>query len=283
MRNLPGLYELFLFPRMKRSDTGTRFVVTTVSKYLIFLFAYSAALLTLHFSFSSLGWLFAAASVGIGFGLQEIISNFVSGLILFFERPIRVGDVVTVGENTGTVKSITIRATHVENFDRQITIMPNRRFIVDDVINWSHNDMLIRRRVQVGVAYGTDVVRVSKILEEIVSKHPLVKKHPPPKILFSTFGSSSLDLDILVFIDLKDRFVAESQINTEIARRFAEEGIEIPFPQRDLHLRSVQDAAVITALGAKADAEAAGTETAEPEASESKEAEESTGTAGNGE
>jgi potassium efflux system protein len=234
---------------MRRRDPGTRFVVFTISKYLIFLVGYGAAILTLQFSFASLGWLIAAASVGLGFGLQEIVSNFFSGLILFFERPVRVGDVVTVGTTTGTVQGISIRATQVLDFDRRVIMIPNRRFIVEDVVNWSHNDLVVRRRIQVGVAYGTDVKRVADILLEVARDCPHVKPDPAPSVVFTTFGASSLDMDLLVFVEIEHRMTVLSDLNMAISRRFAEEGIQIPFPQRDLHLRSVQDAAVLRALG----------------------------------
>jgi len=246
--NLAGLLHVLLFARLPRIQTGTRFAIIAIGKYLILLISYSAAILSLHMSFSSLGWALAAVSLGVGFGMQEIVSNFVSGLILFFERPVRVGDVVTVGTTTGTVERINIRATQILNWDRQVIILPNRKFISEEVVNWTHNDLVVRATIDVGVAYGTDMVRVRELLFEIVTGHPKAKKEPPPRVWFLTFGDSSLNVRAFVFTELEFRVQIVNDLNIEISRRFAEEGIEIAFPQRDLHLRSVDDAAFLRGL-----------------------------------
>ena len=251
IRHLHVLFEVLVFPRLGKIDGGTRYVIVTVSKYLVFLFAYSSALLTLRFSFTSLGVVLAAVSLGIGFGLQEIVANFISGLILFFERPVRVGDIVSVGNTVGTVEQINIRATQVTNFDRQVMIIPNRRFIVDEVTNWTHNDMLVRGALEVGVAYGTDVEKVGRLLLELVISHPKVKRDPAPRFLFLNFGDSSLNLKVWFFTDIADRMPTISDLNLGVTRRFAEEGIEIPFPQRDIHVRSIQDDTLLAAIAAR--------------------------------
>ncbi len=246
--NLEALYEVLVFSRMEKTDKGTRFAIVTITRYLVFVLAYSMAILTLHISFSSLGYVFAALSVGLGFGLQEIVSNFVSGLILFFERPVRVGDFVTVGDTLGVVEKISIRATEVLNLDRQVIIIPNRLFITQEVTNWSHNDDFIRRTIEVGVAYGSDVEQVRDILYDVALKNARVRKSPPVEILMMEFGDSSLNFLVRVFTTIQERNTVMHEINSEITRRFAEEGIEIPFPQQDLHVRSIQDARAIEAL-----------------------------------
>jgi small-conductance mechanosensitive channel len=246
--NLPALYEVLVFSRIEKTDAGTRFVIMTVTKYIITVIAYSAAVLTLNISFASLGYVFAALSVGLGFGLQEIVSNFVSGLILFFERPVRVGDFVSVGDTLGTVEKISIRATEVLSLDRQVIIIPNRMFITEQVVNWSHNDPYIRNTINVGVKYGSDVEKVRRVLREIVEAHPGVRKNPKPDILMLEFGDSSLNFVVRAYTLIDTRWTVVHEINSEITRRFAAQDIEIPFPQHDLHLRSVQDPRVIEAF-----------------------------------
>ncbi|MCU0724720.1 MAG: mechanosensitive ion channel [Planctomycetes bacterium] len=248
--HLPGLFEVLLFSRLDRSTTGTRYAVVTISKYVVFLVTYSAAVLAVKLSFSSLGYVVAALSVGIGFGLQEIVSNFISGLILMFERPIRVGDIVTVDGIEGTVEQINIRSTRIVNFDRQAIFIPNRKFISEDVINWSHNDQVIRSTINVGVAYGSDLEKVGRILLDVVTSHRKVLLNPTPQVLFMAFGESSLDFVVRPFTLIRDRPETVDEINREIYRRFAAEGIEIPFPQRDLHLRSIDPAVGLETLPA---------------------------------
>ncbi len=250
--NLPALYEVLVFSRMEKTDKGTRFAIVTITRYVVLIASYSLAILILHISLSSLGYVFAALSVGLGFGLQEIVSNFVSGLILFFERPVRVGDFVTVGETNGTVEKISIRATEVVNLDRQVIIIPNRMFITQEVTNWSHNDDFIRRTAKVGVAYGSDVEQVKRILHDIASNNPRVRKSPPIEVLMMEFGDSSLNFLVRVYSTIADRNLVLHEINTEITRRFEQEGIEIPFPQTDLHVRSIQDEKAIAAMMRKA-------------------------------
>jgi len=239
--HLPAIYQFSIFPRLPKLDAGTRFVVVAVSRYAITIIGYCAAVLTLHLSFTSLGWIFAALSVGIGFGLQEVISNFISGLLLFIERPVRVGDTIDVGGVTGTVQKISIRATEVVNFDRQVIIIPNRDFITSQVTNWNHNDQVMRTVITIGVAYTEDVDRVSKILTEIVESTPNVLTHPPFRVVLHEFGASSLDFQIRAFSQIADRVELMNTMKFEILRRFRKAGIEIPFPQQDLHLRSVDE------------------------------------------
>jgi potassium efflux system protein len=206
--NLSGLFEFLVFPLVGSTDAGGRYVSLALARYAILLVAYSAALLALHFSFASLGWVLAAASVGIGFGLQEIIANFVSGLILLVERPIRVGDIITVGNTGGTVDRINIRATIVTNWDRQQIIVPNKEFVTKDLTNWTRNDVITRRKIAVGVRYGTDVAKVLRLLNDVAEAHPRVLRDPPPRIWFMNFGESSLDFEIWFFTRIDDGFPA---------------------------------------------------------------------------
>ena len=162
----------------------------------------------------------------------------ISGLILFIERPIRVGDMVSVGTTLGTVERIEIRATKILNLDRQVIIIPNRKFISEDVVNWSHNDLLVRSVVDVGVAYGSEVEKVRKILAEVVDAEKRARRHPAPRVLFTSFGDSSLDFRLYYHTEIDDRIDTASDIRYEINRRFAEEGVVIPFPQRDLHVKT---------------------------------------------
>jgi len=247
IRNLTGVYEIVLFPYLRQRDAGARFVAVTLSRYAILVVAYGAALATLHFRFASIGWILAAASVGLGFGLQEIVANFVSGLILLVERPVSVGDVITVGDTAGTVERITIRSTIVTDFDRKVVIVPNKKLITENLVNWTRNDPVLRSKVKVGVAYGSDVGLVMRLLQEIVAGHRLVLKDPPPATYFLAFGESSLDFEVWYFTVMADRLRVLSEVHAAVDQRFREAGVEIPFPQRDLHLRSA-DAEALGAL-----------------------------------
>jgi small-conductance mechanosensitive channel len=193
------------------------------------------------FDLTNLGYIVAALSVGIGFGLQEIISNFVSGLILLFERPLKVGDLVSVGDQMGVVKNINIRATTVLTNDNVYLLVPNRDFIGQTVTNWAHKDPKMRLHVGVGVSYGSDTALVKKVLLEVGAAHGAVLKYPAPDVFFTGFGDSSLDFDLLVWIadPPRQRRIA-SELCFAIFDAFNEHDIEIPFPQRDLHLRSAE-------------------------------------------
>lgn len=238
LRGLPGLYEYALMPRL-RLDEGMKYAVLTLSRYGIFIVGLLLTLAEMHLDLGRLGWLMAAMGVGLGFGLQEIVSNFVSGIILLTERPIQVRDVITVGGISGTVRRINIRATTIVNFDRQEVILPNRSLITSEVTNWTKSDKINRLVIRIGAAYGSDVNKVSGLLGEIARNSPQVLEEPSPTVIFMQHGESSLDFDLRVFTPSPDaRMETLDHINKEISRRFAEEGIEIPFPQRDLHIRS---------------------------------------------
>lgn len=226
-----------------RHDQGIRYTASKLVSYCIVgLGAYLA--LTHLFDTSSLGYAVAALSLGIGFGLQEIVSNFVSGLILLFERPLQVGDLVQVGETVGVVERINIRATTVRTLDNEFILVPNRELVTKDVVNHTHNDPRLRVRVPVGVAYGSDLAVVREALLSAARDNRLILKRPAPEAYFKGFGDSSLDFELRVWISRPlDRPAVSSELRSKIDEAFRAAGVTIPFPQRDLHLRSVDDQA----------------------------------------
>jgi len=252
-RNLPGLLELAL-QRTSRLDAGSKYALVTLLRYAIFTIGSVLILGELGMPWSKLQWLLAALSVGLGFGLQEIVANFVSGLIILFERPVRVGDQVTIGNETGTVQRLTIRATVIEDFDRREILVPNKKLITEQVTNWTLSNSLSRIFVTIGVAYGTDPEHVEALLLEAVKATPGVLSDPAPSVVFARFGESSLDFEVRAIVaDVNQRLSILGRLNHEIDRIFKANGIEIPFPQRDLHIRDIAwpaAAAVPAAQGA---------------------------------
>jgi len=234
-----SVLEAEVFPR-RRFDRGVRDSIKKLLHYSLvflgFLFAMSLAGVELK-NFAVLA---GAFGIGIGFGLQNIVNNFVSGLILLFERPVKVGDMVVIDDVWGTVGKIGLRSTVVTTLDESEIIVPNSQLVAEKVTNWSLSSPLCRVSLPVGVAYGSDVPLVLRILVETGESHPSVLKDPPPSPLFQGFGESSLDFELRVWIsDVRDRLRVRSDLCQEIDRRFRDAGVEIPFPQRDLHLRSV--------------------------------------------
>jgi small-conductance mechanosensitive channel len=220
-------------------EQGLQYTILRISHYIILVVGIVFALQFIGIDLGGLAVIFGLLSVGIGFGLQNIASNFVSGIILLFERPIIIGDRVTVGDLEGDVIAIKMRATTIQTLDNISIIVPNSEFISGKVINWSHGDKTIRLEIKVGVAYGSDVELVFKALKEVAREDPNVLNLPQPDILFSEFGDSSLNMTLRVWInDLKLHYNIRSDINRAIVKKFREYGIEIPFPQRDLHIRS---------------------------------------------
>ncbi|MBF0159598.1 MAG: mechanosensitive ion channel [Magnetococcales bacterium] len=240
MRQLPRLYELLLFPRIG-SDAGVRYAVVTISRYLIFLVGLFSGLSFLRLDLAQLGWLVAAVSVGIGFGLQEIVANFVSGIILLLERPIRVNDMITVGALTGRVTRINIRATTLLNSDLQELLVPNRDLITKEVTNWTLATATVRLVIRIGVAYGSDIEQVRTLLHEIAAAQPEILQDPPVEVWFMDHGDSALLFELRVCLpDPNLRLPVRDRLNSAINRRFRDCNIEIPFPQRQLHLQVTQ-------------------------------------------
>lgn len=238
IRNLPEVLETAFFSRL---DSGARYAIKAMLVYCLALIAIVMTVARLGLGWNNIQWLVAAVSVGLGFGLQEIFANFVSGIIILFERPIRVGDVVTIDNISGSVTNIRIRATTITNWDRKELVVPNKEFVTGKLVNWTLSDSIQRVEFPVGVAYGSDTEKVVEILRTIAANHPLVLERPPPQIIFEGFGDSSLDFSYRVFISTIEHMLkVRHSINMEIDQAFRREGIEIPFPQRDLHLRSVK-------------------------------------------
>ena len=237
-RNLPGILEFAILGRLP-IDSGLRYTLATLLQYAVVAIGFLLAVEALNVDWAQFGWIMAALSVGLGFGLQEIVANFVCGIILLFERPIRVGDVVTVSNTTGVVSRIRIRATTITDWDRKEFVVPNKEFITGRLLNWTLSNTLNRIVLQVGIAYGSDTEKARKLLAEIVSDHPDVLEEPAPLLTLENLGESSLDFTVRLYLPNLDRRLAVThELYSEIHRRFRAEGIEIPFPQRDLHLRS---------------------------------------------
>ncbi|MBF0187331.1 MAG: mechanosensitive ion channel [Magnetococcales bacterium] len=238
LKQLPALMEILIFQRVPWDD-GKRYAILTMMRYLIALTGLIIAVTALRLDLSTIGWLAAAISVGIGFGLQEIVANFISGIILLVERPIRVGDVVTIGDIFGRITQIKIRATTVRNFDQQEILVPNKDLITREVTNYTLGDAVMRIKILIGVAYGSDVETVTRALTDVADKHPRVLDNPEPQIFFMAHGESTLNFELRVFIPTPDlRNFIRHDMNMLINQRFREEGIEIAFPQRDLHIKS---------------------------------------------
>ena len=240
MRNLPGLLEMVILSRLEL-DAGTRNSIITLANYGVIAAGAAFLFQTLGVDWSHFGWIAAALSVGLGFGLQEVVANFVCGIILLFERPVRVGDIVTVDGIDGVVSRIQIRATTITNWDRKEFVVPNKQFVTGTVLNWTLSNPMNRIVISVGVAYGSDTGRARQILIDVAKNHPLILDEPAPMATFEEFADSSLTLRLRCFLpDMDNRVKTISELNTEIDKRFKEAGIEIPFPQRDLHVRSVE-------------------------------------------
>lgn len=235
--NIRGVLEVGPFQRLKLSP-GSRYAITTIFSYLLVGAGIIAGFLQLGVDWSRLQWIIAALGVGLGFGLQEIVANFISGLIILFERPIRVGDTVTIGELQGTVTNIAIRATTIRDFDNLEVLLPNKAIITENVTNWTLRDTVMRIIVPIGVAYGSDIEQVRAILLKIANEENDVLETPEPRVYFMDHGDSSLEFELRVFISSpRRRFRVRDELNTAINRELAAAKIQIPFPQRDIHIK----------------------------------------------
>ena len=237
-RNLPGVLELAVLQPLA-VDPGNRNAIITISRYLITAVGLVAALDIIGIGWDQVQWLVAALGLGLGFGLKEIFSNFFSGLILLLERPIRVGDTVTLGSLSGAVSNINIRATTITDWDRKEIIVPNNTFITSSLINWARSDPITRVVIPVGVAYDSDPARVHEVLLAVATAHPLVVKDPAPAVLFLKFGDSALEFEVRVFVrELANRLPVTHELHHHILQALRANRIEIPFPQREVYLRS---------------------------------------------
>jgi potassium efflux system protein len=234
-KNLPSLLDIILL-KYDQVSAGARYAVTTLTRYAIVAIATLMVLGTLGASWSQMGWAAAALGVGIGFGLQDIVANFISGLILLFEQPVRVGDVITIGEESGIVSRIRIRATTIRDWDNKELIVPNRELITGRLLNWTLSDAMIRVSLTVGVAYGSDVDKAMALLREAADENDNVVDNPEPRVIFNSFGDSSLVLDLRAYIgDLEQRFPTITALHNAVDQKFRAAGIVIAFPQQDVH------------------------------------------------
>jgi len=239
--NLPGLLEVLLLSRMNLRQ-GASYAITTLLSYVVIMVGVIVALGSLGLSWSKMQWLVAALGVGLGFGLQEIFANFISGIIILFERPIRIGDVITIGNLSGTVSRIRIRATTIIDFERKEIIVPNKVFVTERLINWTLSDTVTRLTLKVGFAYGSDLQTCHDLLVQVAKDNRRVLRDPEPLILFMAFGASTLDHELRVYLgEIGDILFATDELNRAIDKACRERGVEIAFNQIDVHLRSTTD------------------------------------------
>jgi potassium efflux system protein len=241
VKNTPGLLDFVLPGRMHR-DAGAVYAAGAITRYLVILVGITAVSSILGINWSQVQWLVAALTFGIGFGLQEIFANFAAGLILLFDRTIRVGDAVSLGELSGRVSRIQMRATTVTLWDRSEMVVPNKEFITTKLVNWTLSIPESRVDLKVGVAYGSDLDLVRKILYEVAAENTNVLKTPPAEVLLTAFADSAVAFELRVFCMFEfGRLTLLDQLHTAVYRRFDEHGIEIAFPQLDVHLRAVPE------------------------------------------
>ncbi len=239
-RNLPGLLEVLVLSKLNLAQ-GTAYAITTMLNYVLIGFGSLTALSMMGVQWDKLQWVAGGLSVGIGFGMKEILSNFVSGIIILFERPVRIGDTVTIGSFSGTVSRIRIRATTLTDFDRKEVIIPNQQLMTERLINWSLSDTVTRVIVRVGVAYGSDLELTRTLLKQAADENSRVLKDPAPIVYFLTFGASTLDHELRFFVsELGDRNPAVDELNRKIDQLFRENGIEIAFNQMDVYIKNMQ-------------------------------------------
>lgn len=236
VRRLPAFVEMVLLSRMNISN-GSRYAITTLMTYALLAVAVTYIGHSIGFGWSKIQWAVAALSVGIGFGLQEIVANFISGLIILFERPIRVGDLVTINGQTGVVHRIQIRATTLRDFDNKELLVPNKEFITSSLLNWTLSDKEVRILLPVGITYGSDVDLALNLLEEAAVEHPEVLENPAPVVTFESFGDNALSLYLRCRIaSVDDRLRILTELHKSINEKYLKAGISIAFPQRDLHV-----------------------------------------------
>jgi len=222
-------------------DFGVKTATKRLLHYALFTVGFLIAVSMAGLNLKEFTIVAGALGVGIGFGLQNIVNNFVSGLILLFERPIKVGDTINIDDQWGTINKIGLRSTVVETLDRSEIIVPNSDLVSQKVTNWTLSNSISRVILKVGVAYGSNLTRVLSILDTVGKEHPEVLSEPAPNAIFTGFGDSSIDFELRVWVnDISIRLKVKSELGQAIDAHFREAGISIPFPQRDLHLRSIE-------------------------------------------
>ena len=237
-RLLRGMLRRNVF-RRTHLNIGTQETICRILHYIIMLMGVFIAIQQIGIDLTTLAAISAVLMVGIGFGLQNVTSNFVSTLILLFERPVQVGDFVEVSGVQGRIRRIKTRSSVVETLDNVSIIVPNSNFITQNVTNWSYRDSKVRIHISVGVSYGSDVELVEETLLDVGRDHAEVLLNPEPTVQFLEFGDSSLNFDLLVWInDASRQYLVRSDLNFAVVKAFREQGITIPFPQRDLHIQS---------------------------------------------
>jgi potassium efflux system protein len=238
VRNFYGVLELLVFRRWE-IEIGSRYAINQLAKYFFSMLAFICIANELGGSWSQVQWLVAALGVGLGFGLQEIFANLVSGIILLFERPIRVGDIVTIGDVTGTVCRIQMRATTLIDNDQKELIVPNKTFITSQLTNWTLSDATTRIVLPIGIAFGSDVELAHALILKIVKTTPLILEEPEAFVVFVGFGESTLNFSIRAFVsDPINRWRVIHDLNMRLEKVLRENKIEIPYPQRDVHVRT---------------------------------------------
>jgi potassium-dependent mechanosensitive channel len=241
-KGLPALLGIVLYSLV--TEKGMLYTIQTLVRYTVIVFGFMLVLQNLGFGWSKLQWMAAGLSVGLGFGLQEIFANFISGLIMLFERPVRIGDVITLGEFSGTIQRIRMRATTITDFDNREIIVPNKMFVTERLINWTLSSSVVRLSFDVGISYDADPRVARDTLLEILNAEPRVRAEPAPAVVFREFGASSLNLRCFAHVDdVSLRFPVQNDLHMRISEVFRERGIEIAYPQMDLHLRSVDPVA----------------------------------------
>ncbi len=237
-RVLQRVLRAQVFSRMS-IDTGMQYTLTRITHYLIMIVGAVVAFQFIGIDLTGLAIILGFLSVGIGFGLQNITSNFVAGLILLLERPIKVGDRVMVGNEEGDVVEINMRSTTIRTLNNVAVIVPNSEFVSSKLENWSYGDETVRVDMNVGVSYASDLETVMRSLKEVAAENPEVLKSPAPDVLHIGFGDSAWNMRLRIWLEHSGRhWEVQSDVNCAIVRKFRQNGVEIPFPQRDLHVRS---------------------------------------------
>ena len=241
VRNISGVLELFIFRRLN-SEAGTRYAIKQLANYSIITLAFISITNELGGSWSDVQWLVAALSVGLGFGLQEIFANLVSGIILLFERPIRVNDTVTIGSITGKVSRIQMRATTLIDWDQKEHIVPNKNFITNQLVNWTLSDTITRLEILINIAYGSDLELAHKVMSDCVANTPEIIHEPAPNVIIVGFGDNAVVFSIRIFVDeMSNRIPVTHNLFIRIEKALREHNINMPYPQRDIHIRSLPD------------------------------------------